>query len=166
MCTKPPGPRARTCATEPGSAYGTLPASAHCAWISQRHLIAGKASIESTSSTSPSDKHSETVNSDQAPPPAPPPRRRSFPRLLLVAAFLLVGLPLVLLAGIYLILLTEPGRSGLASLIESSVSQPDGLQLEIGRLEGPLPQRIEIGRASGRERVGMAQADGSIAKKA
>jgi len=84
------------------------------------------------------------VNSDQAPPPAPPPRRRSFPRLLLVAAFLLVGLPLVLLAGIYLILLTEPGRSGLASLIESSVSQPDGLQLEIGRLEGPLPQRIVL----------------------
>ena len=85
------------------------------------------------------------MSSDQDPRPAPERRsHRWIPRLLLLAVLLIVGLPLFLVAGIYLALQTEPGRAALVGLIESSVSQPDGMQLEIGSLEGPLPQRLEL----------------------
>lgn len=66
------------------------------------------------------------------------------PRLLAWALLLLIALPLIVVSSIYLGLQTAPGRSLLVKVIESSVSEPDGLKLEIGRLEGPLPQRIEL----------------------
>src|SRR5690554_1218250 len=95
-----------------GWGCGTTPALVLCAWTSRRHLTEGKASTGSTSSTSPSDKHSSTVSSDQDPRPAPERRsHRWIPRLLLLAVLLIVGLPLFLVAGIYLALQTEPGRA-------------------------------------------------------
>ncbi|MDF2095124.1 translocation/assembly module TamB domain-containing protein [Aquibaculum arenosum] len=82
--------------------------------------------------------------SDQTNPQPAPRRRRWLSRILWGLFILLVGLPLLLLGGLYLALQTEGGRATLATLIEDVVSSPDGLQLEIGRLDGPLPQQIVL----------------------
>lgn len=85
------------------------------------------------------------MSSEQPPQRGQEKGRRSFTaRLLLYAALLIIGLPLLLILVLYLGLQTAPGRALLVDVIEGSVSEPGGLQLKIDRLDGPLPQRIEL----------------------
>jgi translocation and assembly module TamB len=51
-----------------------------------------------------------------------------------------------MLAGIALLLYSEPGRNLLARYIEGALSTPGEFEVELGRLHGPLPARILIDR--------------------
>lgn len=88
----------------------------------------------------------------------PPTRRaRSWPRRLLLAAVLvLVALPLVALAGLFLALQTQAGRDALVAVAERAAADHAGLELSIGALDGPLPQRLEL------RQVTLADAQGPL----
>jgi len=76
---------------------------------------------------------------------APIRRAGSWPRrLLLAVVLLLVVLPLVALAGLFLALQTQTGRDALVAVAERAATDHAGLELSIGTLEGPLPQRLEL----------------------
>jgi len=88
-----------------------------------------------------------------------PPTRRagSWPRRLLIAAvILLLVLPLVALAGVFLALQTQPGRDALVAAVERAAADYADLDLSIAALEGPLPQRLEL------RQVQVADAQGRL----
>lgn len=88
-----------------------------------------------------------------------PPARRtgSWPRRILFAAVLvLVVLPLVVLAGLFLALQTQAGRDALIAVAEQAAADHAGLDLSIGTLDGPLPQRLEL------RQVTLADAEGPL----
>ncbi len=70
------------------------------------------------------------------------PRRRPF----LTAAFVLVAAVVLLLAGVLVALQTRSGRDALARAIEQRLSDPAGLAVDIGRIDGRLPHQILIDR--------------------
>jgi translocation and assembly module TamB len=69
-------------------------------------------------------------------------KRRPFRSALAVLAILLV----LMLAGVALLLYSEPGRNLLARYIEDTLSTPGEFEVELGRLHGPLPAGILIDR--------------------
>lgn len=77
-------------------------------------------------------------------------RRRPF----LTAALTLAAVLVVALAGLFLALQTRTGRDVLVRMIERQLSEPGGLSVDIGRLEGSLPYDIRI------DRLAVADAQG------
>ncbi len=77
-------------------------------------------------------------------------RRRPF----LTAALTLAAVLVLALAGIFLALQTRAGRDVLVRVIERQLSEPGGLSVDIGRLEGSLPYDIRI------DRLAVADAQG------
>jgi translocation and assembly module TamB len=67
-------------------------------------------------------------------------RRRPFRGALGALAIFLV----LILAGVALLLYSEPGRNLLAGYIEDALSTPGEFEVELGRLHGPLPAGILI----------------------
>ena len=55
-------------------------------------------------------------------------------------------LVVIVLAGILVLLYSESGRATLARYLEDALSTPGGIEVEIGRLYGPLPAEIRIDR--------------------
>ena len=77
-------------------------------------------------------------------------RRRPFRSALAALAVLLI----VVLAGVLLLLYSESGRSILARYLEDALSTPGEFEVEIGRLQGPLPAEIRIDHIAVRDGVG------------
>ncbi len=78
-------------------------------------------------------------------------RRRPFRSALAALAILLV----VALAGVLLLLYSETGRSVLARYLEDALSTPGEFEVEIGRLQGPLPAEIRIDHIAVRDGAGV-----------
>jgi autotransporter translocation and assembly factor TamB len=66
-------------------------------------------------------------------------RTRRILRWLAIPAAGFVALLLVSLAGLYGASRSEAGRAWLARSLEAAVTEPGGLELRIGRLDGRLP---------------------------
>jgi translocation and assembly module TamB len=75
-------------------------------------------------------------------------------RPILTAALALAAVLILALAGIFLALQTRAGRDVLARMIEKQLSEPGGISVDIGRLEGRLPYDIRI------DRIAVADAKG------
>ena len=71
-------------------------------------------------------------------------RTRRILRWLAISAGGLVALLLVSLAGLYGAAQSERGRAWIARNLEAAVTEPGGLELRIGRLDGRLPHEIRL----------------------
>ncbi len=67
-------------------------------------------------------------------------------RPILTAVLALAAVLMLALTGLFLALQTRAGRDMLVRVIESQLSEPGGLSVNIGRLEGSLPYDIRIDR--------------------
>ncbi|WP_022729540.1 translocation/assembly module TamB domain-containing protein [Fodinicurvata sediminis] len=77
--------------------------------------------------------------------PDRPKRRRFFLlRLLLASLATVILLPVLLLAVLLLGLQTDAGRDLLGETIEQLASQPGRMEITIGEIGGPLPQRLQV----------------------
>jgi translocation and assembly module TamB len=85
------------------------------------------------------------MTDETAPAPAPPPkpRKRFGPRRALAWAGLAVAGLVVLFAAGLVVLNTGPGRAAIAQIV-SGMTQANGLQVRIGRIDGSIYSRMTV----------------------